>query len=143
MSAIISTYNSERFIKGCIEDLINQTLYKNDELEIIVIDSGSEQNEQNIVAEYVNGYKNISYHRTEKETIYQAWNRGIKLARGKYLTNANADDRHVPDCFEKMVSIFDSTNDYDVVYADVYQTDIENDNIDSPSKKEINKMVGL
>lgn len=139
VSAIISTYNSERFIKGCIEDLINQTLYKNDELEIIVIDSGSEQNEQNIVAEYVNGYKNISYHRTEKETIYQAWNRGIKLARGKYLTNANADDRHVPDCFEKMVSIFDSTNDYDVVYADVYQTDIENDNIDSPSKKKLIK----
>ncbi len=31
-----------------------------------------------------------------RETLYQAWNRGIKQARGRYLTNANTDDRR---CF--------------------------------------------
>lgn len=49
VSAIISTYNSEKFIKGCLEDLINQTLYKKGELEIVVIDSASKQNEKEII----------------------------------------------------------------------------------------------
>lgn len=52
VSAIVSTYNSERFIQGCLEDLVNQTLYEKGELEIIVVDSGSEQNERAIVEKF-------------------------------------------------------------------------------------------
>lgn len=59
VSAIVSTYNSERFIRGCLEDLVNQTLYKKGELEIIVIDSGSQQNEREIVEEFQKKYKNL------------------------------------------------------------------------------------
>ena len=41
VSAIVSTYNSEKFIRGCLDDLINQTLYTRNELEIVIIHSGS------------------------------------------------------------------------------------------------------
>jgi len=82
VTAIVSTYNSEKFIRGCLEDLENQTIA--DKLEIIVVNSGSKQNEEAIVKEFQQKYDNIKYIKTDKrETIYQAWNHGIKAASGK------------------------------------------------------------
>ena len=61
-----------------MEDLESQTLAE--KLEIIIIDSGSEQNERAIVEELKEKYSNIKYIRTEnRETIYAAWNRGIVI----------------------------------------------------------------
>ncbi|MFA7387676.1 MAG: glycosyltransferase, partial [Thiohalobacteraceae bacterium] len=125
VTAIVSTYNSERFIRGCIEDLEAQTLA--DQLEIIVVDSGSEQNEGVIVGELQQRYGNIKYLRTEeRETIYSAWNRGVRAARGKYLTNANTDDRHRPDAFERMVGKLEEHPEVALVYADSAVTHMEN-----------------
>jgi O-antigen biosynthesis protein len=102
VSAIVSTYNAERFLRGKLEDLEAQTIA--DDLEIIVIDSGSLQNERAIVEEFQGRYDNIRYLRTEqRETVYQAWNRGIGMARGEFVTNANTDDRLRRDCLETLV----------------------------------------
>jgi glycosyltransferase involved in cell wall biosynthesis len=128
VSAIVSAYNSERFMRGCLEDLVNQTLYQKDELEIVVIDSGSEQNEGAIVKEFQKQYENIVYMRTEKrETVYASWNRGIKAARGKYITNANSDDRHRRDALETMSNVLDSNSEIGLVYADTIITATENE----------------
>ncbi|GFO53238.1 hypothetical protein GMSM_02450 [Geomonas sp. Red276] len=102
VSAIVSTYNAEKFFRGCLENLIRQTLYQRGELEIVVIDSGSQQNEGKIAREFMARHPHIVYRRTERETLYAAWNRGIALARGRFLTHANTDDRHRADCFEMM-----------------------------------------
>ena len=130
VSAIVSTYNSEKFIRGCLDDLINQTLYTRNELEIVIIDSGSKQNEEGIIREYQSLHKNIKYLKTDRETIYSAWNRGVKQASGIYLTNANTDDRHSPFAFEKMADFLDKNQNknINVVYADSYVTKFENEN---------------
>ena len=127
VSAIVSTYNSERFMRGCLEDLVKQTLYQKGELEIIVIDSGSEQNEKAIVEEFQKTHENISYIRTKRESVYAAWNRGIKLASGKYITNANADDRHRYEALEIMADKLDQNPGIGLVYADVIKTATENE----------------
>ena len=125
VSAIVSTYNSERFIRGCIEDLESQTIA--DQLEIIVIDSASPQNEGAIVHELQERYGNIRYLRTDqRETVYAAWNHGISLARGRYITNANTDDRHRSDAFELMARVMESRPGIDLVYADVLITKTPN-----------------
>ena len=49
VSAIVSAYNSERYIVGRLQNLIDQSLYLKNQLEIIVIDSDSQQNEGQIV----------------------------------------------------------------------------------------------
>lgn len=127
VSAIVSAYNSERFIRGCLEDLVNQTLYKKGSLEIVIIDSGSQQNEKTVVDEFRKRFENIVYVRTKRESIYAAWNRGIKLASGKYITNANTDDRHRPDAFEIMCGVLDRDPHIGLVYADVIVTATENE----------------
>jgi glycosyltransferase involved in cell wall biosynthesis len=82
-TAIVSTYASERFIRGAMEDLVAQTIFPR--TEVIVIDSASPEEEGKIVGEYVRRFpENVFYHRTpRREPLYASWNRAIRMARGK------------------------------------------------------------
>ena len=123
VSAIISTYNSAGLLHGCLKDLLSQTLYKKGELEIVVIDSGSLENEGEIVLEFQKEKNRIEYLRTEKrESIYQAWNRGIQIAKGRYLTNANTDDRHDGDSLEKLANALEGNDEAVIAYGDARMT---------------------
>jgi glycosyltransferase involved in cell wall biosynthesis len=138
VSAIVSTYNAERFIKGLLDDLLAQTIGKR--LEIIIIDSGSPEYEGDIVREYQKNHSNIKYERTERETVYAAWNRGIKMASGKYITNANTDDRHRVDAYEVMANYLDEHPEYALVYSDTLVTYKENETFEANSAKAIFKL---
>jgi len=131
VSAIVSTYNSEQFISNCLEDLTAQTLYEKGGLEIIIVNSGSEQNEDAIITEYIKTHNHIKYIKTEqRETIYQAWNRAIKMAKGKYLTNANTDDRHRKDSFAFLADVLDREPDIALVYGNQIITETKNQTFD-------------
>ena len=125
VTAIVSTYNSERFIASCMEDLVAQTIFK--KTEILVIDSGSEENERSIVERYQKKFPNIRYVRTEREPLYTAWNRAVKLARGKYVVNANTDDSRRPDAFEILLRGMEAHTDADIAYAHYGITSKPND----------------
>jgi hypothetical protein len=129
VTAIVSAYNSSKFLRGCLDDLEAQTI--RDDLEIIVIDSGSQENEGEIVAEYQKTYSNIRYIRTERETVYGAWNRGVKVAKGRYLTNANTDDRHRNDAFAIQSNMLDLHPEFALVYGDVLVTETYNETFDN------------
>jgi glycosyltransferase involved in cell wall biosynthesis len=128
VTAIVSAYNSEKFIRGCLEDLVDQTLYHKGGLEIIVVISGSQQNEEAVVKDFEARYAHILSIKTEeRETIYAAWNRGIKKARGEYITNANTDDRHRQDALEIMARVLDENPSVALVYGDQIITTKENE----------------
>lgn len=117
VSVVISTYNSEKFIRRRLENLIGQTIFQS--TEIVVVNSGSQQGEEQIIREYTRVYPNIHYVKTEqRETIYRAWNRGIHVARGEYITNANTDDVLRDDALECLASALDSHPGVAMVYAD-------------------------
>lgn len=127
VSAIVSVYKAEKFIEGCLKDLVNQTLFKKGQLEIVIINSGSPENEDVIINKFLNEFENIKYIKTkEREGVYTAWNRGIKASSGEYLTNANTDDRHHPEALEKLADELDSSGEVDLVYSDFYITSIPN-----------------
>ena len=127
VSAIVSTYNSEKFIRGCMQDLVEQTLYQKGQLEIIVVNSGSQQDEEAIVREFQSRYSKIQYIRTpERQTVYAAWNRGIRIARGKYITNANTDDRHAPEMLEKLATMLEADSQIALIYSHFYVTETPN-----------------
>ncbi|MHC4680535.1 MAG: glycosyltransferase [Planctomycetota bacterium] len=125
VTAIVSSYNAELFIRGCLEDLENQTIA--DKLEIIVVNSSSQENEEAIVREYQQKHDNIVYIKTEqREGIYTAWNHAVKVARGTFLTNANTDDRHREDALEIMSNTLLENPDIALVYGDQICTDTPN-----------------
>lgn len=127
VTAIVSTYASARFMRGCLDDLVGQTLFAAGLLEILVIDSGSPENESEIVGEYQSRFPNIRLERTEREPLYVAWNRAIKLARGAYITNANTDDRHRADALELLSAHLDVNPATAIVYADCLITKSANE----------------
>ncbi len=128
VSAIVSTYNSEKFIAGCLQGLVEQTLYQKGQLEIIVIDANSPQNEKAIVEDFQKKHAHIRYLRTAtRETVYEAWNRGVKMARGVYLTNANTDDRLRSDAIEKLAGLMEENPDKVLAYGNSLVTTVANE----------------
>jgi glycosyltransferase involved in cell wall biosynthesis len=125
VTAIVSTYNAERFIKGCLDDLLAQTIAS--DLEILVIDSGSPQDERSVCAPYAERFPAVRYIRTERESLYAAWNRGISLSRGKYITSANADDRHRADGLERLVVPLERDSNCMLAYANQFVSEVPNE----------------
>ncbi len=135
ITAIISTYKAERFMAGRLADLLGQTIAG--KLEILVIDSASPENEGEIVASFQRRHSTIRYLRTQRrESIYQAWNRGVAAARGRYLTNANTDDRLHPEALERLVAVLEQRGDACVSYADALITTGENESFQGNSSRQ-------
>ena len=132
VSVLVSTYNAERFLPGCLRDIEQQTIA--DRIEIVVIDSGSSEDEAAIAASFAKQFGNVIYERTdERETIYAAWNRGLARARGTYVTNANTDDRSRRDAYEILSSRLEEHPDVALVYADSAITELPDEPFESAS----------
>ena len=112
-------------MRALLEDLEAQTIAN--ELEIIIVLTGSTQNERAIIEEFQTRYDNIVYIcKDEREHTHIAVNRAIAAARGTYVTPACADDRHRKDAYEKMAAALDADPSVGLVYADSAVTQMEN-----------------
>lgn len=131
VSAVVSTYKSERYIRACLEDLVGQTLFERGELEIVVVDAASPEAEWRVVEEFRSRHPSIVYLRApERESLYASWNRGIRASRGRFVTNANTDDSHRRDAMELLARALEESPEADVAFADCIWTDTPNDKWD-------------
>jgi GT2 family glycosyltransferase len=136
VSAIVSTYCASRFFVECIYDLIYQSLYEQGELEIIIIDSSSPENEEQLFKQHFSGKENIHYLRTpERISLYEAWNIGIRQSKGVYITNSNTDDRHNKDCLNILKNALDENQDIALVYGTTYSSYIPNETFEECIKE--------
>ena len=108
VSVIIPIYNSEDFISMTLESILSQTY---ESIEIILIDDCSTDNSEEIIKSYVNKHQNIHYHQLEKNSgAAIARNRGIEIAKGKYIAFLDSDDLWVKNKLEKQVSLMKQHN---------------------------------
>jgi len=136
VAAIVSAYESADYLVGRLQNLVDDSLYVAGELEIVVIDSNSPQDEGRIVADFQRRYQHIHYLRTpQRETVYAAWNRGIDLTTAPYVINANTDDRFLPGGIAALAALLDSDSTADVAYGDWLYTGHANDHIASTTEK--------
>lgn len=119
VSAIASLYRGGRYIKAFLDNITNQTIF--DQSELIIIDADSPEGEGEIIARYQEKFPNIVYKRMNYRIgIYEAWNVGVALARGKYLTNTNLDDLRAANSFELQAEALDRYGFVDVVHQDFF-----------------------
>ena len=126
LTAMVSTYASERYLRGCLDDLLAQTL--GDRLEIVVVDAASPEREGELVRAYQHRHRNLRYVRcAQRESTSAAFDRATAMARGRYLTNANADDRHHPEFAERMVAVLEQCPQFGIAYADSGINTVDNE----------------
>lgn len=89
VSIIIPLYNVEKYLKRCIDSVINQT-YKN--LEIILVDDGSVDGSPKIADVYARDDKRVIALHKENGGTASARNLGLDSAHGRYVTFIDADD---------------------------------------------------
>ncbi|MCM8833252.1 MAG: glycosyltransferase [Candidatus Omnitrophica bacterium] len=100
ISVITVVLNGERYLEETIQSVINQT-YPN--VEYIIIDGGSTDGTLDIIKKYED---KIDYWVSEKDKgIYDAMNKGIRVASGEGLLFLNAGDFFVGDVFSPYISI--------------------------------------
>jgi glycosyltransferase involved in cell wall biosynthesis len=85
---------------------------------LIVIDSGSSEDERSVCRDLKDNFMCLVYERTEKETLYAAWNRALAKASGKYFMNANTDDALHPCAIQMLTDALESRPDASIAYGD-------------------------
>lgn len=114
VSVITPCYNSGSTIEKTLECIENQT-YKN--IEYIIIDGGSTDNTLKIIEQHRGRLPQKLTVVSEKDNgIYDAMNKGIRLAKGKLVGIVNSDDWYEKDTIEQIVKHYGG-NQYEVIYG--------------------------
>ena len=111
VSVIVPVYNSEDYLKECLNSLQNQTLK---EIEIICVDDGSTDQSCQILDEYAK--LDDRFHILHQENLYAgvARNNGLSIAKGQYVVFFDSDDFFDLNLLEKAYLQISST-DSDIV----------------------------
>jgi len=99
VSIIVPIYNVEKYLRKCLDSLVNQTF---DDYEIICVNDGSPDNSQAIVDEYKGRYSNIVSIIQKNKGLGGARNTGIENAKGDYIMFVDSDDELVNNALEKL-----------------------------------------
>lgn len=127
VSVIIPAYNHEKFIGPAVDSVLNQTF---DDFELIVIDDGSRDSTGEIVQSYND--KRLSYTYQENRDAFNTINRGMGMAKGKYISILNSDDIYTPDRLEKLIA-YQVQHNSQALITDVIPISDEGTEFTSPS----------
>lgn len=89
LSIIVPVYNVEKYVRNCLDSLVNQT---NNNYEIILIDDGSKDDSLSICQQYSDKYDFVSCYHQSNQGPGAARNLGLKYAKGEFITFVDADD---------------------------------------------------
>lgn len=106
ISVIVPVYNVERYIRKCIDSILNQT-YTN--LEIILVDDGSTDGSGKICDEYEKSDSRIVVIHKKNAGLSAARNSGLEIAQGEYIGFVDSDDWIEPTMFSALYEGFEIT----------------------------------
>lgn len=98
VSVIIPVYNVEKYVRDCLESVINQT-YRN--LEIIIVNDGSTDRSPQICHEFKD--PRIIFIDKENGGLSDARNKGVEASSGEYITFVDSDDVIHPQLIEELL----------------------------------------
>lgn len=117
ISVVIPVFNSENYIRKCLDSVINQSY---SEWEAIVVDDGSKDNSYNLMKEYANKDNRIKIITQKNLGPGNARNKGILNAIGDYIVFLDSDDyvnkHYFKDIYNTVIK-----NEPDVVFIDLVQ----------------------
>lgn len=89
ISVIMPVYNTEKYLRQCLNSILNQTM---SDIEIICVDDGSSDSSQDILTAYANIDRRVKVTRQENRGAGTARNTGLAMANGDYIHFFDSDD---------------------------------------------------
>jgi glycosyltransferase involved in cell wall biosynthesis len=106
ITVLLPVYNGEKHLDEAIDSVLSQSY---SEFEFLIINDGSFDNTDNIIRKYAESDPRIRYIENEKNLgLVESLNRGLGLARGKYIARMDADDICHPERFQKQIDFMES-----------------------------------
>lgn len=133
LSIIIPVYNTERYLKECLDSIFDDSTDFVSNVEVIIIDDGSVDKSSDIYNKYEKLHGNMKVIKHENHGVSFSRNCGIKEATGKYLMFVDSDDMLLKGWSEKIYKEIVS-DEYDVIFHSKYFLKAYDDNL---SKSEI------
>jgi len=97
ISVIMPVFNGEKYLSLAIESILEQTFT---DFEFIIINDGSTDDSEKIILSYQD--RRIRYIKNKENlNIGRTLNKGIDLAKGKYIARMDCDDISLPNRFER------------------------------------------
>ena len=107
VSIVVPVYNTEPYLRKCIESIINQT-FRN--IEIIAVNDGSTDNSGGVLSDYASIDNRITVINQRNQGLSAARNAGMKIAKGEYIMFIDSDDWVAPDTCEKAICAAESVS---------------------------------
>jgi len=107
ISVVIPVYNTEKYLKRCVDSIINQTFR---DLEIILVDDGSKDNSGKMCDEYQTLDSRIRVIHKQNQGLGFARNSGLEIASGEFVSFIDSDDYVVINMYEKSYRIIKQEN---------------------------------
>lgn len=130
ISIIIATWNAAKTLRTCLNSIVPQL---NNEVELILVDGGSKDETNEIIDSY--GDK-VSVHISEPDKgIYDAWNKGVKVAKGDWVMFVGADDCLSQDAIDNYLKYIKNVPiDTDFISSKINYVDDKGKTIDVTGK---------
>lgn len=106
ISIITPTYNSGEFLEKCICSIMSQGV----DVEHIIVDGGSKDNTIEIIKKYESAY-HMRWISEKDDGMYDAINKGMKMAKGDIVAWLNADDQYMPWTLKVVNHVFEMRPD--------------------------------
>jgi glycosyltransferase involved in cell wall biosynthesis len=107
VSVIMPVYNGEKYLREAIDSILNQTF---SDFEFLIFNDGSTDNSENIILSYDDS--RIQYIKNESNIkLIATLNKGIELAKGKYIVRMDADDLSAPTRIEKQLTFMEENHE--------------------------------
>lgn len=117
VSVILPVYNGERYLRFAIESVLRQTFQ---DFELIVVDDGSSDSTSQIARDYGG---RVSYIRQDNTGAAGAFNHGLRLASGRYISWLSHDDVFMPTKLESQITAISHLGSPAVCYTDIQTID--------------------
>ena len=115
VSVIVPVYNVEKYLKRCLDSLVNQTL---SDIEIICVNDGSTDGSAQILEEYAIKDSRIKVTNQVNSGVSETRNVGVRQATGEFIGYVDPDDFIEPDFYEKLYNSA-KENNCDIACASV------------------------
>ena len=111
ITVLMPVYNGEKYLREAIGSILNQTF---NDFEFLIINDSSTDSTREIILSYDD--TRIRLEDNEKNIgLTHSLNKGLRLAKGKYVARMDADDISLPDRLEKQLAVIENNTDVSIV----------------------------